>query len=222
MPLVSRAGSITGADANPAVIELFVRICRQRSMTGLPVAGRWPDIAGQVKPHDIAASHHVAYNVSVIEDYLLALTAWARRRGVLEVTPGHPQAQLNHLWLHFYGIQRPETPTVDELVAALHQLELAPQVESTRRPAPPTPQPATCWCLSPAGGCAWTPPQTPRSIDCCPPPSPCRHQRRYASGGTATRQPLANHPGRKAGTPRNRHLAISTTAVAALRQLSNR
>jgi hypothetical protein len=139
--LVPPAGSITGIDANPAMIELFVRTCRQRSMSGLALVGCWPDIAGQVKPHDVAVSHHVAYNVSMIEDYLLSLTARARRRVVLEVTPGHPQAQLNHLWLHFHGIQRPETPTVNELVAVLQQLGLAPQVESTRRPAAPTPQP---------------------------------------------------------------------------------
>jgi precorrin-6B methylase 2 len=139
--LVPPAGSITGVDANLAMVQLFARVCRERSITGLPVAGRWPDIAGQVKPHDIAVSHHVAYNVGEIEDYLLSLNARARRRVVLEVTAIHPQATLNHLWQHLHGVQRPQTPTADDLVAVLRELGLAPHVEPTRRPVPPTPQP---------------------------------------------------------------------------------
>ena len=113
----------------------------ERSITGLPVAGRWPDIAGQVKAHDVAVSHHVAYNVGEIEDFLLSLNARARRRVVLEVTPIHPQATLNNLWQHLHGLQRPQTPTADDLVAVLRELGLAPHGEPTRRPAPPTPQP---------------------------------------------------------------------------------
>jgi precorrin-6B methylase 2 len=139
--LVPPAESITGVDANLAMVQLFARVCRERSITGLPVAGRWPDIAGQVKPHDVAVSHHVAYNVGEIEDYLLSLNARARRRVVLEVTAIHPQATLNHLWQHLHGVQRPQTPTADDLVAVLRELGLAPHVEPTRRPVPPTPQP---------------------------------------------------------------------------------
>ncbi len=123
------------------MVDLFARICRERSITGRPVAGRWPDIAGQVKPHDIAVSHHVAYNVGDIEDFLLSLNARARRRVVLEVTAIHPQATLNHLWQHLHGIARPQTPTAEDLVAVLRELGLAPHIEPTRRPAPPTPQP---------------------------------------------------------------------------------
>ena len=141
LPLVPPAGSITGVDANPAMVKLFIRVCQERSITGLPVAGRWPDIASQVKPHDVVVSHHVAYNVSVIEDFLLTLNSRARCRVVLEVTPVHPQATLNGLWHRLHGIERPQTPTADDLLVVLRELGLAPHVEPTRRPPPPTPQP---------------------------------------------------------------------------------
>jgi hypothetical protein len=63
--------------------------------------------------------HHVVYNVSEIGPFLRRLTEHARFGVVLELPPTHPLTWMNPLWEHFHGLQRPSTPTVDDLLSIL-------------------------------------------------------------------------------------------------------
>jgi SAM-dependent methyltransferase len=141
LALVPPAGAVTGVDPDPAMVALFDRGCAQRAIAGRAVLGRWPDVADAVVPHDVVVSHHVVYNVAAIEAFLLALTAHARHRVVLEVTRRHPQAELNELWWHFHRVRRPTAPGVSDLVAVLGGLDIEAQVEPAERPAPAVTQP---------------------------------------------------------------------------------
>lgn len=132
---------VTGVDSDPHMVAQFEAVPSDHSALRRAVLGRWPDVASEVDVHDVAVSHHVLYNVAPIESFLATLTTHARRRVVLEVTRQHPQADLNALWRRFHGIERPEGPVVDDIVAVLLDLGIVPTVTDVERPTPPEPQP---------------------------------------------------------------------------------
>jgi hypothetical protein len=52
---------------------------------------------------------------------------------VVELTGRHPRFGVNHLWRHFWDLERPTGPTADEAVAALVEAGIQPQVERSPR-----------------------------------------------------------------------------------------
>jgi hypothetical protein len=79
----------------------------------------------------------VLYDVADIGPFVEALTAHASRRVVVEITQRHPLAWTNPLWRRVHGIARPEHPTVDDAIAALRGLGLAPTLIRWERAAEP-------------------------------------------------------------------------------------
>jgi hypothetical protein len=79
-------------------------------------------VAAAAGSADVVTCHHVMYNVAGLEPFLIALSAAARRRVVLELTGTHPLASLNEFWLRFHGLARPSGPTADDLLAVLAAL----------------------------------------------------------------------------------------------------
>mgnify|MGYP005609496453 CR=1 FL=1 len=63
----------------------------------------------------------------------MALSAHARLAVVVEVPTRHPMSAWNDAWRHFWGIERPSEPTVDDLIAVLASLELEPEHTIGRR-----------------------------------------------------------------------------------------
>jgi hypothetical protein len=99
------------------------------------IAGRWPDVAGQVPAADVVTCHHVAYNVPDLEPFVTALTAHARRLVVIEAASVHPLTSLSELWLRFHGLARPDRPTGDDILAILTAMGLRIDHERWSRPA---------------------------------------------------------------------------------------
>ena len=89
--------------------------------------GRWPDIAGEVPPGDVAVAANVVYNVPDVAPFLTELTVHARRRVVVELTDAHPWTSLAPLWRHFHGQDRPSGPTAELFGAVLAELGLRPE-----------------------------------------------------------------------------------------------
>lgn len=152
LALIPPATTIVAVDAEPAMLQELVRQAGTvgGSAGALPagvddpgspaagdlapvavetVVGRWPDVAEQVATADVAVCHHVVYNVAVIEPFLSALAARARRRVVVVAPDRHPLAWMNPLWAQLWGLDRPSGPTVADLVAVLRDLGIDPQVE---------------------------------------------------------------------------------------------
>lgn len=122
--LVPPAGRITGVDESDAMLASFTEAARAGGVAAHPVAGRWPDVAGEVGPADVVVCHHVLYNVADLEPFAAALTDRARRRVVVELTRHHPQAPLNPLWKALHGVERPSGPTADDALAVLTAMGL--------------------------------------------------------------------------------------------------
>lgn len=133
LPLVPPAAFITGVDSSAELLAAFEEAAQRESVAHRTVPGTWPDVAGQVGPHDVVVCHHVAYNVADLVPFVRALTDHARYRVVLELTAHHPTSNLNEAWRVLHGLKRPTRPTADDAVAVLHEMGLAPTAEPHER-----------------------------------------------------------------------------------------
>ena len=119
------AASCAGLVAVDGQAEMLESVERRAARLGLPVTtivGRWPDVGPETPTADVAVSGHVAYNAPDLDAFLIALTAHARRRVVLELTDRHPLSWMNDLWLALHGVQRPERPSADDAEALCRAL----------------------------------------------------------------------------------------------------
>jgi SAM-dependent methyltransferase len=133
LPLLPEATHLTGVDESAAMLTNFAAACDRRGVAHMEVQGRWPDVAGEVAPADVVVSHHTAYNVPDIADFLRALTFHAGRLVVVELPDRHPTSPFNPLWRHFWGIDRPTEPSADLFVEVVRELGWTPTVERSER-----------------------------------------------------------------------------------------
>ena len=134
LPLCPPAAAVTAVDQSPDMLAAFAELAEKQGIDHTEVEGLWPDVAGAVGPADVVVCHHVLYNVGDLVPFVVALTRHARRRVVVEITAGHPQAVLNPLWAHFHGVRRPTGPTAADAVAVLRDLGLDVGVEEIEAP----------------------------------------------------------------------------------------
>jgi SAM-dependent methyltransferase len=135
LPLLPRCTALTAVDVEADMLESLAR--RVVARGGPPptlIQGRWPGVAAAAGTADVAACHHVVYNVPDIEPFIAALTVAARRLVVLELTATHPLTSLNPLWLRFHGLVRPDGPTADDLLAILTSMGIKAGYERWARP----------------------------------------------------------------------------------------
>jgi SAM-dependent methyltransferase len=135
LPHAARITALTAVDAKRSMLDdLATRAARLGLAPGL-VEGGWPAVAADTPVADVVLCHHVLYNVPELGPFVEALTGHARRRVVVEITQRHPLTALNPYWLHFHGLQRPEEPTADDVVAVLRSLGIDAGIQRWRRPA---------------------------------------------------------------------------------------
>jgi SAM-dependent methyltransferase len=135
LALAPHLTGLIAVDTNPSMMDALARRADRLGVPLRSIHGRWPDVAGRTPSAEVVVCHHVAYNAPDLDAFAAALTDHARRRVVLELTPGHPLRALNPLWTMLHGITRPAGPTADDAVAVLRELGLDPQVRAWPRPA---------------------------------------------------------------------------------------
>ena len=127
--LTPPATTVLGVDHQVEMLEMFASNADSRNLECETFLGFWPEIAPKVPVADVAVAHHVVYNVSRIEDFLLAMNSHARKRVVLELPQQHPLSNATGLWKHFWNLDRPTGPTPTELMAVLEELGFKAQLE---------------------------------------------------------------------------------------------
>ncbi|MGI8983620.1 MAG: methyltransferase domain-containing protein [Acidimicrobiales bacterium] len=133
LALVPPAGRVTGFDQSRELLDMFEARAAEMGVAFEVVEGTWPDDAAGVGPADVVVTNHVAYNVADLGGFASGLTAHARRRVVMELSARHPRHGANHLWRHFWDVERPEGPTADDAVAVLREVGIDPVVERAPR-----------------------------------------------------------------------------------------
>lgn len=139
--LATKAGLIVGVDPLAEMLESFEESARTAGVATRSVLGAWPEVAGEVEPVDVAVCHHAVYRMAEIEDFIDAITARARHRGVLEMSARSPLAALNPLWRIVHGLDRPDWPVADQILDVLVAMGL--DVESEDLVLPPRVQEVT-------------------------------------------------------------------------------
>jgi len=123
LPLRPPAQRIVAVDSTAAMLE--------NSPADVTILGRWPDVAPQAGRASVVVCGHVLYNVADLMPFLSALNDAAERRVVVEITRSHPRnrALERELWRHFWNLERPQGPTLEDAVAVMHQVGIEPNVE---------------------------------------------------------------------------------------------
>ncbi|MEN9735726.1 MAG: hypothetical protein RL129_436, partial [Actinomycetota bacterium] len=93
--LVSKAKNVIGVDHQSEMLEMFAKNAERFAVSHQEILGFWPDVADSTPAADVVVSHHVAYNVSNIEEFLIGLSEKARKRVVVEIPNQHPLSNLN-------------------------------------------------------------------------------------------------------------------------------
>jgi hypothetical protein len=120
---------VVGVDAQEDMLEGFLANARAAGIQAVALHGRWPDVAGNVEPVDVAVAGHVLYNVAELGTFVRALIAVTHRRLVFEITDRHPLHWMNDLWRRFHGVERPEGPTAEDALLALEELGVDARIE---------------------------------------------------------------------------------------------
>ena len=123
------AAHVIGVDHQSEMLEMFKENASKRGITAEVFEGFWPAIEQQVPVADVATAHHVVYNVSAIEDFLVAMNSHASKRVVLEMPQRHPLTTATPLWKHFWNLERPVEPTPEDLIQVLSQLGIKANLE---------------------------------------------------------------------------------------------
>lgn len=156
IPLAPPATEIVAVDQSLEMLAELEALAVDR-VTLTKVQGVWPAVAHLVPDADVAVCANVAYNVADLAPFLVHLTRKARHRVVLELTGRHPQSDLNWLWKHFWGLDRPEVPTWEDALRVVEEAvgsEVHAEVwEGRDPPAGPLDVDAVAWvrrrlCLS--------------------------------------------------------------------------
>jgi SAM-dependent methyltransferase len=135
LPLASRITALTAVDTDREMLARLAGRAREAGLEARLLPGRWPDVAGQAEPADLVTCHNVLYNVPDLVPFIEALSGHSRRQVVVELTAAHPLISLNPLWLLFHGLERPEGPTADDVLAILDALGLRAGHTMWNRPA---------------------------------------------------------------------------------------
>ncbi len=133
LALVPPAARVTGFDPGEDLLAMFSARAGELGVEHEAVHGRWPEDAASVGPADVVVSHHVAYNIPDLATFVAELVSHAHVRAVMELTDQHPRAGVNHLWRHFWDVDRPAGPTAADAIGLLTDAGLTPRVERAAR-----------------------------------------------------------------------------------------
>ena len=128
--LVPPALRVVGVDQQQAMLDVFTAEARSRGVECETVLGDWPAAGPHTPVCDVVVCHHVFYNVQDLRPFVAALSAHARRRVVVELPTRHPLSGLSPAWRHFWGIERPGSPTSDDAFACVRSMGLDAHIET--------------------------------------------------------------------------------------------
>lgn len=135
LPLAESGHSLTAVEPDTTMADGFEADAARLGVSARLVRGRWPAVASEVGKVDVAISAHVVYDVPGIGPFITALHDIARHGVVIEMTEHHPRVMTASLFRAVHGVDRPDGPSVDDLVAVIVEaLDIRPQVERWERP----------------------------------------------------------------------------------------
>ena len=116
----ARAGHrVMAVEKNPGMAAGLREEADSEGLEVEVVVGAWPEAASRTAAASVALSSHVVYDVPEIAPFLRALDEYGRHGVVLEMTDVHPWTKMNHLYRAIHGLERPDGPSVEDLVEVI-------------------------------------------------------------------------------------------------------
>lgn len=113
----ARAGHrVTAVEKNPGMADGLREEVETEGLEVNVVEGAWPGVADRTPVADVVLSSHVVYDVWDIAPFVRGLDGHGRRGVVLELTDVHPWTKMNHLYRAIHDLDRPDGPSVEDLV----------------------------------------------------------------------------------------------------------
>jgi SAM-dependent methyltransferase len=130
LPVATAGWPVTAVERDPGMLEALRSEAIGQSVD--VVDGSWPDVS--VGHFTVSLASHVAYDVADIGPFLRALAEHGSTV-VLEVTDRHPWVGLGPLYRQLHGLDRPDGPTAEDLIAVVEEVTGATaSVDRWRRP----------------------------------------------------------------------------------------
>ena len=121
---------VVGVDHQQAMLDVFATEARARGVTSETVLGDWPEVQDVTPACDVVVCHHVFYNVQDLRPFVQALHSHAHRRVVVELPTLHPLSNLSAAWRHFWGLERPGSPSAEDALACVRSMGIDARMET--------------------------------------------------------------------------------------------
>ena len=116
----ARAGHrVTAVEKNPGMAAGLREEVGSEGLEVEVVEGAWPEAAGRTPVADVVLSSHVVHDVADIGPFIRALGGHCRRGAVVEMTHVHPWTTMNYLYRAIHDLDRPDGPSVEDLVGVI-------------------------------------------------------------------------------------------------------
>lgn len=116
----ARAGHrVTAVEKNPGMAAGLGEEVEAEGLEVEVVVGAWPGTAHRTPVADVVLSSHVVYDVPDIAPFVRGLDGHCLRGVVLEMTDVHPWTKMNFLYRAIHDLDRPDGPSVEDLVGVV-------------------------------------------------------------------------------------------------------
>ncbi|MCE2527967.1 MAG: methyltransferase domain-containing protein [Actinomycetia bacterium] len=113
----ARAGhQVTAVEKNPGMAAGLQEEVNAEGLEVEVLVGPWPEAAARTPVADVVLSSHVVYDVPEIAPFITGLAGHGRRGVVVEMTDVHPWTKMNYLYRAIHDLDRPQGPSVEDLV----------------------------------------------------------------------------------------------------------
>ena len=134
LPLAAEGHPLTAVEPDAAMAAGLGEDAADAGIAVTVVQGRWPESASEVGPAAVVMSANVVYDVTRIAPFLQAMHDGATMGVVIELTATHPWSSLAPYYLALHGLERPNGPTIADLVEVVTEvIGVEPQVERWSR-----------------------------------------------------------------------------------------
>ncbi len=127
--LVPQVRRGVGVDHQVEMLSMYSRNGVRFGVEVESIEGFWPEVAPEGLVCDIAVAHHVVYNVPNVVPFLRAMNDHARHRVVLELPTAHPLSNMSAAWQHFWGLERPSSPSQLDLMEVVGEMGFTARLE---------------------------------------------------------------------------------------------
>ena len=128
LPLAVRGAAVTVVDPSPSMIEALRQAANDAGVSDLGVVeAGWEE--ADVEPADVVFCANVVYFIADIEPFVRRLAERARRRAAILAYMKAPPSVASPLWEPVHGERRIDLPALPELLPALWEMGIHPNVE---------------------------------------------------------------------------------------------